>query len=138
LRLEIRGLRSQHAKVIILRVRDHRKLKAFQLADTLVISVYRETLNFPKNETFGLTSQMRHAAVSVAANIVEGCARESLNEYANFLNIAFGSLRELGYYIDLTHRLSYLSPEKASLLNEQYEETARVLSGLIKSIRRTK
>jgi four helix bundle protein len=116
-------------------MRDHRKLKAFQLADTLVISVYRETLNFPKDETFGLTSQMRRAAVSVAANIVEGCARESLNEYANFLNIAFGSLRELGYYIDLTHRLNYLSPEKASLLNEQYEETARVLSGLRKSLR---
>jgi four helix bundle protein len=115
-------------------MRDHRKLKAFQLADALVISVYKETCAFPREEMFGLVSQMRRAAVSVPVNIVEGCARNSHAEYLKFLNISFGSLRELGYQIDLASRLGYIPSRKASLLSEQYEETARVLSGLIKSL----
>ena len=86
-------------------MRDHRKLEAFRFVDTLVVSVYRETQGFPKSEIFGLTSQIRRAAVSAAANIVEGCARDSVSEYAKFLNIAFGSLREAGYYVELSHRL---------------------------------
>lgn len=116
-------------------MRDHRKLKAFQLADALVMSVYKETRAFPREEMFGLVSQMRRAAISVAVNIVEGCARSSQAEYLNFLNISFGSLRELGYQIDLASRLEYIPSRKASSLNEQYEETARVLYGLIKSLR---
>ncbi len=119
-------------------MRDHRKLKAFQLADALVLSVYKETRAFPNDELFGLTSQMRRAAVSVASNIVEGCARESLAEYANFLNVAFGSLRELGYHIDLAERLGYLSKDKALTLAGAYEEAARVLAGLKKSLRARK
>jgi len=117
-------------------MRDHRKLKAFQLADELVIAVYRETRAFPKEELFGLVSQIRRAAVSVVANIVEGSAREGQKEYLNFLNMAFASLRELGYHIDLSRRLAYISDAKAEKLNDRYEETARVLSGLMKSLRR--
>jgi four helix bundle protein len=116
-------------------MRDHRKLKAFDHADALVVAVYRETLAFPREETFGLRSQIRRAAISVAANIVEGSARESRKEYLNFLNMAFGSLREVGYYIDLSHRLGYLSGEAAEKLNGRYEESARTLSGLLKSLR---
>ena len=89
-------------------MQDHRKLRAFELADQLVIEVYRATRCFPREEMYGLTSQMRRAAVSVAANIVEGCARESLKEYANFLNLAFGSLRELGYYLGLSVKLGFI------------------------------
>lgn len=117
-------------------MRDHRKLRAFELADTLAMAVYSATQKFPKEEMFGLTSQMRRAAVSVAANIVEGCARESTKEYLNFLNLAFGSLREAGYLIDLAHRLRYIPDECASGLTDQYAECARVLSGLIRSLRR--
>ena len=116
-------------------MRDHRKLKAFQLAHALVLAVYRETQGFPKAEAFGLTSQLRRAAVSVAANIVEGCARESESAYANFLNIAFGSLREVGYLIDLAHCLGYLAAANAGSLSKQYEEAARVLAGLMKALR---
>jgi len=85
---------------------------------------------------FGLTSQMRRSAVSVPANIVEGCARDGLAEHLNFLNIAFGSLRELGYYIDLSHRLGYISDSDHAGVEGHYAETARVLSGLIQSLRR--
>lgn len=116
-------------------MRDHRKLKAFELADRLVVEVYQTTSHFPRAELFGLTSQMRRAVVSVAANIVEGCARESLKEYVNFLNLAFGSLREVGYFIDLSHRLGFLSKDQATPLNARYEDCARTLTGLIRSLR---
>ena len=74
-------------------MRDHTKLRAFELADEVVLLIYRATREFPKEEMYGLTSQMRRAAVSVPSNIVEGCARESQAEYLRFLEIAFGSLR---------------------------------------------
>ena len=77
-------------------MRDHTKLRTFELADEVVMLVYRTTARFPKEELFGPTSQIRRAAVSVPSNIVEGCARDSGAEYLRFLNIAFGSLRELG------------------------------------------
>jgi four helix bundle protein len=83
---------------------------------------------------FGLTSQMRRAAVSVPANIVEGCARDGLTEYLHFLNIAFGSLRELGYYLDLSHRLEYLSDSDHAGLHDRHAEASRVLSGLLRSL----
>ena len=75
-------------------MRDHSKLRAFELADEVTFLVYRVTQNFTKEEIYGLTSQMRRAAVSVPSNIVEGCARESETEYLRFLEIAFGSLRK--------------------------------------------
>ncbi len=78
-------------------MRDHTKLRAFELADEVALLVYQITAKFPREEQYGLTSQIRRAAVSVPSNIVEGCARESQADYLKFLNIAFGSLRELHY-----------------------------------------
>ena len=78
-------------------MRDHTKLRAFELADEVTVLVYRVTAEFPREELYGLTSQMRRAAVSVPSNIVEGCARDSQADYLRFLYIAFGSLRELHY-----------------------------------------
>ncbi|MFQ5652611.1 MAG: four helix bundle protein [bacterium] len=89
-------------------MRDHTKLRAFELADELALNIYEATKGFPKEETYGLTSQMRRAAVSVPSNIVEGCARESQGEYVHFLKIAFASLRELLYQINLAKWLGYL------------------------------
>jgi four helix bundle protein len=68
-------------------MRDHKKLRAFELADDLVVSLYLATKTFPRDELFGLTSPMRRAAVSVASNIVEGCARHSEADYIHFLQM---------------------------------------------------
>jgi len=97
--------------------------------------VYRTTTGFPKEELFGLTSQIRRAAVSVPSNIVEGCARDSEAEYLRFLNIAFGSLRELRYQLSLSKRLGFLRNEDLSLLEPKVVETEKVLNGLIRALR---
>ena len=73
-------------------MREHGRLRAFELADEVAVLTYQVTRDFPREEIYGLTSQMRRAAVSIPSNIVEGCARESQTEYARFLQIAFGSL----------------------------------------------
>jgi len=114
-------------------MRDHRKLKAFQLADALVLAVYRATKAFPRDEQFGITSQLRRAAVSVTANIVEGSARSSEKDYVKFLGIAFASLREVGYLIELAGKLAYLEPSAGADLLAQYDHCGRVLSGLVTS-----
>jgi four helix bundle protein len=116
--------------------RDHRKLRAFELADDLVIKVYDATRGFPREELFGLVSQMRRAAYSAPANIVEGCGRNSTRDYVHFLDNALASLRELGYFIGLSQRLGFLSPEVADNLQQHQDEASRVLAGLIRARRR--
>jgi four helix bundle protein len=116
-------------------MRDHRKLKAFQLADTLALLVYKETRSFPKSETYGISSQMRRAAVSVAANIAEGSARRTQADFVRFLDIAFSSLREIEYYIHLTKRLGYLTDTAAHGLASLQSKTAQKLAALTESLR---
>lgn len=116
--------------------RDPKKLKAFEMADALCLRVYEATRSFPREELFGLSSQMRRAAVSVASNIVEGCARSSKGEYARFLDIAHGSAREVEYQISLAVRLKYItSVTDANGLSELSAETCRVLQGLIRAVK---
>ena len=105
------------------------------LVDELVEGIYRATASFPKEEMFGLVSQMRRAAVSVPANIVEGAARRTDADFGNFLNIAYGSLAELRYFIDLSKRLGYFNEETHSHLADQADEGSRMLNGLMKSVR---
>ena len=116
-------------------MRDHTKLLAFEMADELVALVYQVTGSFPKEELYGLTSQMRRAAISIPSNIVEGCARDSQADYLRFLYIAFGSLRELHYQLSLAERLGFLSKEDLSLIEPKVVETEKVLNGLIRALR---
>lgn len=117
-------------------MRDHFKLRAFELADQLALEIYRSTSAFPTDERFGLTSQLRRAAVSVASNIVEGCARESLQEYLRFLDIAYGSAREVEYQVSLATRLGFLQAPVAERLAALSTETCKVLNGLVRSLRK--
>lgn len=117
-------------------MRDHAKLRAFQLADEFVLKVYGATRVFPREEQFGLTSQIRRAVISVASNIVEGCARQSQNDYLRFLDIAYGSLKEVEYQLSIALRLGYLNREAHAPIEAAASETARVLGSLILSYQR--
>jgi four helix bundle protein len=117
-------------------MRDYAKIEAWRLADDLTVAVYERTRLFPREEIYGLTSQLRPAAYSVPANIVEGASRESKKDYLHFLYIARGSLSETQYFIHLVERLGYLSPQEADALKHQTKLTFGCLHGLIRAVER--
>lgn len=112
--------------------RGYRDLECWQKADDLVVEIYRVTKQFPKEEIYGLASQMRRASVSVAANIAEGSARQHRKEYIQFLYLAQSSLTELGYYIHLAWRLNYIKEETYKQLDKRHQEIGKMLNGFIK------
>jgi four helix bundle protein len=114
--------------------RDHKKLETFHLADALAICIYRETVNFPPPERYGLQSQIRRAAVSVPTNIVEGCARRSESDYLRFLDIALSSANEADYLVDLCFRLSMLTDEGHWRCKKHSVPTVRSLQKLVNSL----
>ena len=116
-------------------MRDHTKLKVFDLADQLAIRTYHHTACFPASERYGLQSQIRRAAVSIPANIVEGCARSTQGEYTRFLEIAYGSARELQYEISLSGRLGYLDNEAAGILQLECTSVCKALNALVRTLR---
>jgi four helix bundle protein len=115
-------------------MRDHRKLEAFQLADALAMRVYEATRRFPIEERFGLTSQLRRAAISIASNVVEGSARPTEADYVRFLVIAFASARELEYELSVAKRLGYLQTTLAKELENAAARTCSALHGLIRAL----
>ena len=92
----------------------YKNLEVWRLAHSFALEVYRATKSFPKNEEFDLTAQIRRAAVSVPANIVEGYSRRGDKQLARFIDIALGSLAETRYLLSLSHDLGYLSEAKLS------------------------
>ena len=114
--------------------RDHRKLRVFEMADGLVVDVYRSTRSFPMEERFGLQSQIRRATVSVPTNIVEGCARKSMKDYLHFMNIAMASASEVRYLLQLSQRLGFLADTDAAGLERRFEELVRSLHDLISAL----
>jgi four helix bundle protein len=116
--------------------RDHRKLKVFSQADQLILSVYAETATFPPEERFGLCAQVRRSAVSVATNIVEGCARRTTRDYLHFVNIATGSAAETLYLLDLSSRLGFLKLEAYKRFEPKYQHLLGGLQKLLNSLDR--
>lgn len=110
---------------------DYRKSTAWQRSDDLVLAVYGASQLFPREELYGLTQQIRRAAVSVAANIAEGSGRRTPRDYLRFLYQARGSLREVEYYVHLAHRLGYLSAESRDALGAAINAAGSALHGLI-------
>lgn len=117
-----------------MRVKHYRDLIAWQLAMGLAKVVYEATQPFPKEEQYGLTAQMRRAAVSIPCNIAEGQARRSTADFVRFLAIALGSLAELETQIILSQELGFVTPEVANGLLDRASEIGRVTNGLISSL----
>jgi len=115
-------------------MRNHTKIEAWKLADDLVVTIYEGTRAFPREETYGLTSQLRRAAVSAPANIAEGSARGTKKDYLHFLYIARGSLVEVQYLVHLSGRLRLIDDEQAGVMLGQAESASRCLQGLIRSV----
>lgn len=113
----------------------YQDLIAWQKAMSLVVDVYRATKSFPKEELFGLTSQMRRAAVSVPSNIAEGHGRLTNRDRMHFVATARGSLLELETQVRIAVSLSYLDPKVARMLLDSSTELGRIVNGLLKSFR---
>jgi four helix bundle protein len=116
-------------------VRSYRDLIAWQKAMDLVEAVYRSTADFPREEIYGLTAQVRRAAVSIPSNMAEGQGRNSTNEFINFLSFAYGSLCEVETQILLAERLSFLESGVAATLLHSSAEVGRIINGLSNSLR---
>ena len=114
--------------------RPHYRLEAWKVAMALVKHVYKVTRSFPQEEIYELTSQMRRAAVSIPSNVAEGAARTGRKEFAQFLNVASGSLSELETQLLIAIDLGYL--EQGHLVFSQVEEASALLAGLRRSIAR--
>jgi four helix bundle protein len=112
-------------------VQDFRELVVWQRAHQLTLQIYRATRDFPREELYGITSQLRRAAASIGANIVEGRCRGSDAEFARFLNIALGSAAETEYHLLLAHDLELLAEQPHGLLNEAVVAVKRMLTTLI-------
>jgi len=117
-------------------MRDFKNIKAWKHADDLAVAVYSKTGIFPKEEVYGLTSQLRRAAVSAPANIAEGAGRGTLKEYLHFLYIARGSLNETGYLIHLSCKLEYFAKKDYEELISLVTEVSKTLYGLISAVKK--
>ena len=116
--------------------RAHKRLNVWQESVSLATAIYQVTDTFPKSESFGLTSQMRRAVISVPSNIAEGAARFSQKEFAQFLNIAGGSLSELDTQLEIAFNLGYLSQEHKQELCSKIDSVALKLAGLISKVKK--
>ena len=115
-------------------VQDFRNLSVWQRAHQLALEIYLCTRAFPREELFGLTSQLRRSAYSLPGNIAEGCGRGGSKDFVRFLRIALGSACELDYGLLLARDLGYLSQEKQAMFESTIDEVEKMLSGLINSI----
>jgi len=114
--------------------KDYRKLIVWQKAMDFVVSLYRTSASFPKEEMYGLTAQMRRAAVSIPSNIAEGQGRDTAADFVRFLSIARGSVKEVETQVLIAHRLGYINPDQEAQLIGFTDELSRILTGLKTSL----
>jgi four helix bundle protein len=115
------------------KIKSHKDLKVWQESMDLVIQIYKLAENFPKHEVYGLSSQIRRAAVSIPSNIAEGAGRKGENEFTRFLYIALGSLSELETQLEISHRLGYI--KDIEVINNSIYFIRNMLANLIKSLK---
>lgn len=116
-------------------MRDFHELNVWRKAHQFSLEIYRQTQDFPSEERFGLTSQLRRAAVSVASNIAEGCGRDGERDFARFLSIAAGFASEVEYQLLLSRDLRYMPNEHHIQLDIQINEIKRMLNSFIQKLR---
>src|SRR3974390_3082462 len=116
-------------------VKDSRELKVWQKAHQLTLAVYRITAAFPREELYGLTSQLRRASSSIAANLAEGCGRNGDMEFARFCSMAMGSASELEYHLLLAKDLKLVKPADYQELDQRATELKRMLTALMQKLR---
>ena len=116
-------------------MKDFRDFQVWHKAHELALDAYRASSGFSQHERYGLTSQFRRAAVSIGANLAEGCGRGSDADFARFTQIAMGSASEVEYLVLLAHDLQELSDEDRERLNGKIDEVKRMLSGLLRTLK---
>ena len=116
-------------------LKSFRELTVWQKSVDLAERIYQETQSFPKEEIYGLVSQMRRAVISIPSNIAEGQSRNSTGEFRQFLGISRGSLAELETQIEVAGRLKYLTPPQLEILLQDCTEIGKMLNGLMRSLR---
>jgi four helix bundle protein len=116
-------------------MKDFKDLKVWKRSHDLTLSVYKATTTFPREELYGLTSQIRRASASIPTNIAEGCGRNTDNELARFLEIAMGSASELEYLLRLSNDLNLLDKAKSDELDKAVIEIKKMLASLIVKIK---
>lgn len=117
-------------------VYSYRDLDVWQKAMDLVTRIYQMSAGFPKEEMYGLTSQLRHVAVSIPSNIAEGKSRRATKEYIRFLNIAYGSVADVETQLQIACNLAYIIQKDAQAFFAGYSEVSKMLSGLIARLER--
>jgi four helix bundle protein len=116
-------------------MRNYKDLRVWEEAHRLTLAVYKATQAFPKEERFGLTSQIRRASASIPANLAEGCGRRSDGEMTRYVQIAMGSGAELSYHLLLARDLGFVNNEVYVEVNEHIERVMRMLSALSAKVR---
>jgi len=116
-------------------MRDFRELQVWEKSHQLALAVYKLTVTFPKDELYGLTSQIRRACVSIAANIAEGCGRSGDAEFARFLQIAMGSASELEYHLLLARDLKFIGHPEYQKISNDVIEVKRMFASFIQKLK---
>ena len=116
-------------------IKPHKRLEVWKKAIDLTVDVYKHSEKFPKTEVYGLTSQIRRAAVSIPSNVAEGAARQTRKEFINYLHIAQGSLSELDTQLVIANRLEYISGGIYKDIENKIETISKMITGLIKSLK---